>query len=321
MEFLTKIRFLLRSVKNANRIYRILNDKEFKNNRLLGEILRNTHSIEKGLSLEKVRLGFGVKKISEAYNYIKIYRQDGGDMSAEPLMMFVDALKAYLDFHTKNDFYNEDIKNVDNIYKDLLNIVSGVDGSYGGVLSVNKSTFNDEELSAIERLFNNRHSIREFDHTSVDEELLHKAIELAMRCPSACNRQCHRLYIVDKNDFSILDNWFDGTGGFANDLDKMIFISGNMSMYRMTENHQWIVTGTIFASYLTLALEAYGIGCCFIQRPVLPNIKWDAIRDRIGASGDEMLICCLGIGNIKQEYKVPVSHRLKYDTIVTKVTL
>lgn len=321
MKYLTKLRFLLNSLKNASRIYNILNDREFKNNRLLGEILRNTHSIEKGLSLENVRLGFGVKKINEAYNFIKIYKRNGGEMSAEPLIMFVDALQAYLDFHKKNVYYNDDIKSVDNIYKELLRIVSDMDGTYGGVLTIKKSSFNDAELSAIERLFNNRHSIREFDHTSVNDNLLHKAIELAMRCPSACNRQCQRLYIVDKSNFSILNNWFDGTGGFANDLDKIIFITANMSMYRMSENHQWIVTGSIFASYLTLALEAYGIGCCFIQRPVLPNNKWDIIRDRIGASGDEMLICCLGIGNIKKEYKVPVSHRLKYDTIVTKVTL
>lgn len=62
MKYLTKLRFLLNSLKNASRIYNILNDRKFKNNRLLGEILRNTHSIEKGLSLENVRLGFGVKK-------------------------------------------------------------------------------------------------------------------------------------------------------------------------------------------------------------------------------------------------------------------
>lgn len=59
-------------------------------------------------------------------------------MSAEPLIMFVDALQAYLDFHKKNVYYNDDIKSVDNIYKELLRIVSDMDGTYGGVLTIKK---------------------------------------------------------------------------------------------------------------------------------------------------------------------------------------
>ena len=115
---------------------------------------------------------------------------------------------------------------------------------------------------------------------------------------------------MDKNDFKLVNNWFDGVGGFADDLDKMLFITGKMSVYRPQEIHQWIVTGSIFAAYLSLSLEIFGIGCCFIQRPVIPNKQWDVVANRIGAASDEQLVCCMGIGSVKEEYVVPISHRL-----------
>ena len=71
-------------------------------------------------------------------------------------------------------------------------------------------------------------------------------------------------------------------------------------------------------SYLTLSLEANNIGCCFVQRPVVPDMNWSKIAKSIGACEDEQLICCLGIGNLKEEYTVPVSHRLNYNMIVNR---
>lgn len=316
-----KLRFVKRASIASLKIYNILFNSKYENNRHIGEIIRDTHSLEKGLSLEKVRLGFGINKINEAYQHIKAYKKNGGDMTAEPLLMFVDALHAYLVFHQEQDFFNDTIRSASKIYTELQAIIQSVDDCYGGVIKIKKNPFTPSEIEIIERLFNGRHSVREFEQTPIDETRLKKSIELAMRCPSACNRQCHRIHIVDKKDFSLLNNWFDGVGGFADSLDKLIFVTGNISMYRPEENGQWIVTGTIFASYLTLAFETYGIGCCFIQRPLIPNPQWNEIRDKIGASEEEILICCLGVGNMKNEYTVPVSHRLKYETIVNRVQM
>lgn len=321
MSLLNKIQYIRAAAGAARRIYSILTNPKYENNRHLGEIIRNTHSLEKGLSLENVRMGFGLAKIKESRTHILAYKNNGGDMSSEPLVMFIDALNTYLSYHKEKNFNNDAVREATDIYNELSSIIQSVDGSYGGVMHVYRNGFSDSEIATIERLFNDRHSMREFDHTPVDESKLRKAIELAMRCPSACNRQCYRMHIVDKKDFAVLNNWFDGTGGFAEDLDKMIFISGKMSVYRPGEIHQWIVTGSIFASYLTLSLEAYGIGCCFIQRPVTPSSNWDIIAKKIGAAGDEMLICCMGIGNMKNEYTVPISHRLNYDIVVNRVKL
>ncbi len=306
----------MNSVRNASKIWDILHAPSFENDRFLGEIIRHTHSIEKGLSLENIRPGFGYAKITEAYNVIKRFLYNGGDVSAEPINMFMDALHSYLIYHKTINYTNDIIEAIKKIYIELGNIVKPANYDKGGIITINRSNYTREQQLLFADLFNNRHSIREFAHTSVNEDDLKSAIELAMRCPSACNRQCYRVHIVNKTNFSILGSWFDGVGGFADDIDKMIFITGKLSVYRPEELHQWIVTGSIYAAYLTLSLEIYNIGCCFIQRPVLPNERWQKIATSLGAKEDEQLICCMGIGNIKEKYTVPVSHRLYFDTIV-----
>lgn len=316
MSIVGRVSFLKKYMRLNNRIFNLLHKREYANNRYLGEVIRYTHSVEKGLSLEEVRLGFGLAKIKEAFSIIEKYRQNAGDMHNEVLVMFVDALKNYLDFHMRRSFTNSDVEEVQNIYKLLCKYVQNSDDiSSGGTLHIKRSRYTSEERASIEKLFLNRHSVRDFDGSSVNHEKLRKAVELAMRCPSACNRQCYRMYVVDRKKFGLLNKWFDGIGGFADKLDKLVFVTGKISVYRENEMMQWVVTGSVFASYLTLAFEAYDIGCCFIQRDVFPNKKWETVARNLNVEGDEQVVCCLGIGNLKQEYDVPISHRLSIDTI------
>ena len=137
-----------------------------------------------------------------------------------------------------------------------------------------KPIYSDNERGLIERIIKDRHSIRAFEKTIVSDVDIKAAIELAMHCPSACNRQSYRVHIIDHRDFHILEGWLDGVGGFANDLDKMLLITGKISDYRPSEQLQYIVTPAVFAGYLTITLQVYGIGCCFIQRSLLPNRKF-----------------------------------------------
>lgn len=321
---LAKIKFILKNISWALHIYSILSDPRFETERLKGEIIRNTHSIEKGLSLEKTKKGFGAKKIIEAYTLINkfIELNPVTFKNEDCIKMFISSLNAYLAFHASVNYKTDVILKVEDIYNDLLKKVDFKDNdSFGGVLNITRTNYSKQDQEVLSNIIKNRHSIREFDHTPVDENNLTKAIELALHCPSACNRQCHRVYVVSKSDFMKLDNVLSGTGGFSDDLDKILFITGKLSLYRTSEPHQWSVTSSIFASYLSLTLEAYNIGCCFIQRPLFHDKKWNNLQKKLGVPLDEQLICCLGIGNFKKEYKVPVSHRYNYDLIVRKVSL
>jgi len=319
MELKKRIMFVLTAFLKLNDIYKILHSPEYQNNRYLGDIIRKTHSIEKGLSLGNIRLGYGYKKIMEGFSFVERYKKNGGNMQAEQIQMFVDALDAYLKFHQGKNYSNEQILDIQSKFSMLTkDVTPTLQNTAGGSLHVNRQDFSPEELKVIDRLFNNRHSVREFAGTPIDEANLKNAIEMAMRCPSACNRQCYRLQIVERKDFNKLDGWVDGVGGFADELDKLLIVTGQLSVYHDDEQYQYAVTSAIFAGYLSLALEAYNIGCCVIQRSLNPSRKWNSIRNNFGIPGDELPVCCLGIGNLKTEYRVPVSHRLNYKTIVRR---
>lgn len=313
------IKYLLETIVANRKLYKILSADEFKNRRLEGEIIRNTHSIEKGLSLESVRMGFGYKKITEAYQYIYTYVKNGGNIDAVPIRMFTDAVKAYLLFHKQHSYSDNHIVEIEQKNVSLCNKMSTHDNNYGGYKEIARENFTKEEQDVIKKLFFSRHSVREFSGTPVNDEKLKQAIEMACQCPSACNRQCYRVYIVEHKDFNKLKGWMDGVGGFADELDKILIITGNLSVYRKGEHYQFAVTGSVFASYLTLSLEAMNIGCCFMQRPIFPNKKWKELAKGLTIPGDEQVVCALGVGNLKARYKVPVSYRFPEATIATRL--
>lgn len=317
MTFIEKIKFLKEKIREALIVYNIHKNPIFENNRLLGEILRNTHSIEKGLSLDNVRLGFGYKKIRDACLMVKMYYTNGGDMNLVQLKMFRDALSQYVRFHKEKGFENEIIQEVKALLDDINLIIPSSNKETGGFTFFRKPYYSESEYATFERLFKDRHSIREFDHKPVDSQILKRAIELAMRCPSACNRQCYRLYVIDHKLFSMLGDWVEGTGGFDKELDKLLIITGQLSVYRLSEQFQHVVSSSIFVAYLSMSLQANGIGACVIQRNIFPNKKWEKIKQNFNISGDELPVCCIGIGNLKEETKVPISNRLAYDEIVT----
>lgn len=315
MGFVNKVKFVLKGAKDAYRIYTVLNNKNEELSRHEGEIIRYTHSLEKGLSLEKIRPFFGYEKIMEGYFHIKKYLDLGGD--CERPEMFVSALTQYLEYHDNRGLASAKLEIVRKIFEELSNRI-GSNLKSGGILTIQKPNYSVEEQKCFAKLFHDRHSVREFAHTPVDQNKLHEAIEMAMRCPSACNRQCYRCYILTKNSVKSLGD-LSGIGGFADDAEQFLLITGRMSDYRLSENMQWIVTGTVFASYLTLALQAKGIASCFVQRPVLPS-KWlYRTWKKLDINKDEQMICLIAIGNYKDEYKVPISHRLSFNKIVKKI--
>lgn len=314
LDFIRRYRTIIYRDGYFSRLYK---NNKFKNNIHIGEIIRNTHSIEKGLSLDNVRLGFGVKKIREAYGIILAYKDNGGNINSEPIKMFLDALSSYLRFHKEIDYTDDVISEVTTIYESLCNLVSLSSTIHGGTLLVDKPKYTTEEKEIFTKFINDRHSVREFDKTPVDISKLHQSIELAMRCPSACNRQCYRVHILDHKDFDIITGWLEGIGGFVDELDKLLIITGKVSMYRKEEEYQHVVTSSIFAGYLTLTLQMNEIGACVIQRNLHPNNRWELLSKQLEIPGDELPVCCIGIGSLKSQYKVPVSYRLPYDSVVT----
>ena len=52
---------------------------------------------------------------------------------------------------------------------------------------------------------------------------------------------------------------------------------------------------------------------------VMPNSMGSVITKQFNILGNEEVVCCLGIGNLQKQYKVPRSYRLPYEIIVSEI--
>lgn len=300
------------ALKESRRNETLLKSPEFETNRLEAEIIRNVHSIEKGLSIRTPRAGFGIHKINEMFTLVERYMRLCDEKTV--LFLVVDAVSEYLEFQANIGFDDPELDAIRTKNNILSEKIGPHDEKCGGTLlfGAQEACFN---VAEIERLFNTRHSIREFSGKSVSKETILRAVELAQRAPSACNRQAVRVYGISSHDYIKSVGNLDGIGGFAEDVDQFLLITGVKSAYRRGEKNQFAVSASMFAAYLTLSLHALGVGVCTVQRALGEDKVFVKFRQLYGIPEDEQIVVMLGIGMLCDEMKVPVSKRYPLEKI------
>lgn len=301
-----KIKFIIKNIMSSINYVINWGSKNSQNNLLIAELLRNVHSIEKGMCVNSPKLGYGQEKINNIFTLIDKVSRISSEYGDEAINMALSVLNEYITFHKQNNYTNsfiEDIKNYLETHKSKHEI------KMGGTLDIKREDM-IFDVEMIENFINSRHSIRDFEDTEVDKNKLLSALELAKRAPSACNRQGVRAYVIDAKGDKNLAQQLTGVGGFANSVDKFILITGKISAYRLDENYQYIVSASMYASYLTLTLHLYGLGACVVQRPVIHGKQWEKNRINYRIDDDEQIICLIAVGNLKESFKVPLSYRL-----------
>ncbi len=304
-----KIKYILKNNISAFKFMKYFSRNASNLNAVAADLIRYTHSMEKGLCIDNVRLGFGHEKQKHMIQMIKKLENSNSSYYSEIIKMAVSSLCAYVEYHDKKNYSDDYIV----VIKDFISKYSVEDKKkFGGIekLDVSKLNFNIDE---IERFMQSRHSIRHFSDKPVAEETIRKAISLAQRAPSACNRQGVRVYVVDKSKAGIIMDGLKGIGGFSESIDKIIVITGKLSSYSYNEINQYIVSASIFVGYLSLTLHLYGLGACIIQRPVIWNKSVDEIKKNYNIHADEQIVCMVGVGNVDGEIVVPISHRIDID--------
>jgi len=310
-KFLVHIYISLKAIRENFRIHKAF---DLKGSCLEARIIRYLHGIEKGLSLENPRTCFGTKKIESLFGFIEEYKSLNCKNNL-CLLMCRDAIKEYLDFHADLKIENEQIKWIRQKWQELDSYLPSVSEKFGGISKISKDQM-QFNVTEIERLFNTRHSIREFSGEKIAEEDIKKAIRLAQTCPSACNRQCTRVYSVTSEKYiNDMKTNLEGIGGFANDVDRFLLICAKKTAYELDEIHQYVVSASIFAGYLTLALHTYGMAACMVQRTLLSNPLWENFQKINNIPEDEQIIAMIAVGKYKEVTKVPISKRFPVEDI------
>lgn len=169
-----------------------------------------------------------------------------------------------------------------------------------------------------EKFFLSRYSVRNFEDKPVPQDLIEKALLLAHKTPSACNRQPWHVYNLKSQ--SLIDKALsiqNGNRGFGDKIKSLLvlcvedqaFISGN-------ERYQHWIDGGLYSMSLIYAFHALGISSCCLNWSQMP--KGDIrFRREIGISKKHTIVMLLAIGYPEKKSLVCCSPRRPLSEVVT----
>ena len=266
-----------------------------------------THALEKGMSIGKVRYGFGIPKAIELINGLQYYLQIGGNKD------FVNesctVIKRYLEF---NECNGVDMSGVRSRFDKLCgdNVVFFV--PYGGIQELDHSTIIDNERSSFYIFSQSRFAIRDFGDAPIKKDDIEKALKLCERTPTACNRQSQRIHVYLNKDLKNKIFGLQGGGkGFVDDMQGAILICCDLRCYDFYETNLPYVDGGLYAMNLLYALHFYDIAT--IPLTMGHKAKYTKkIMKEMQLPSNEVPVLLIGIGSFKESCRVAQSHRKEW---------
>ncbi|WP_081906660.1 MULTISPECIES: nitroreductase family protein [Actinomycetes] len=268
-------------------------------------VRRHIHMLEKGLSMRPRRDTF-------AEGYIRdLVRRSGmaivsGALDSETERWVRDVLDAYFDataaspstiLASAREMYEQ--YRIPGSTEERLapRPVGGVEA--GGDLPT---------LAQLVSLTSARESVRWFEQTPVDREVVNAAVRVALESPSACNRLPYRFYVLDSPEGAQqVANLVGGTAGYLSNIQSLIAVVGDLSAYAHSrDRHLIYVDSGLSVMSLLLGFQAQGVSTCCINWPDLrePDRK---ISKLLGLTSSQRTVMLVAYGYADPEGLVPSS--------------
>lgn len=246
------------------------------------ELQIRIHALEKGMSIGRVRVGFGKEKAFSLIEDLADLLKKGG--SKQFVVESVSVLQKYIEFNENMGAAMADIE-----------------------IALNKlcSCYSQS-----------RFSIRDFGDSPLDIDKVYAALKLCERTPSACNRQSWVIHVYTEN--KLVEKMFKlqgGSKGFYEQMQCAILICGDLRNYGFYEQNLPFVDGGLYAMNLLYSLHYNGLATI----PLTMGHKWRVIKkikQEMNIPGNEIPVLLIGVGTYKDDFKVAVSHRYSYKQYV-----
>jgi nitroreductase len=197
-----------------------------------------------------------------------------------------------------------------------------------GVIRVTRDELLAGARVDLEGFYKTRHSIRQFGPEHVGIELVRRAVAMAQRTPSACNRQPVRLYVISESRqkeqlLSVQKEQLlavqKGSRGFGHQASHVLVVTSDLGCFNGAgERNQCWVDGGMFAMSLVYALHSMGLGtCCLAWQPTRERDR--AARSIVGIREAEVIIMLIAVGSLPEELRVAKSQRKSLDEVLVEV--
>lgn len=274
---------------------------------------RHIHGLEKGLTMRPRRSEFGLATIERTMSSFEalVRRGEIGRDTAEFNWMY-SVLSEYFDATSGSE--NPLLVKMRGRFATFESLAAEVEPTNGP----HPHALGDPavDIAALERLAQDRRSVRWFLPKPVPREVVDRAVLIAAESPTACNRQPYRFEIFDDPEaIAKVAEIPMGTRGFAHGLQGLIVVVGDLSaFYDNRDRHLIYVDGCLASMGLIYGLEAQGVASCTINWPDLLE-REKAMRKLLGLASYERVIMLLAYGYADPEGLVPFSAKRQIDEI------
>lgn len=262
------------------------------------------HRIEKGMALPDARPGFGKDVIQRLLQNTPRYTERFGRDDLSDIV--VNCLRAYIAHNAAQGVESPDVAAFVEAYDAKGKPANG----QGGLLAVTKSDVLARAAMDPEGFFQSRSSVRQFSDTPVDAALLERAVTLASKTPSVCNRQSGRVYVSTER--AVIDAALrhqNGNRGFGHTVPALMVVCSEFDIFeKLDERNQGWVDGGLFAMSLVYALHALGLGSCMLNWSQ-PTGRDAAFRAAFGIPDHQGVICMIAVGQLRDSFTVAQSPR------------
>lgn len=226
------------------------------------ELLLEIHKLEKGFASTKPR-PFGIDKVRKIITLLEIYKKEKYEMGFSSNLAY-SSLEEYLKFYESKNW--KDKKEYSLVKEFMSNNNSYITLPVGAV-DIHKENFIKDSSIDYSKFLDSRKSVRNFSNKNLKESDITKAINMAIKTPTACNRQMCNIYFM-KNDNSkkIIEKYAQGLGLFNLENANYFLITFDISAnYFIGERNQgWFNAGLMTMNFVN-SLHSLGIGSCCIQ--------------------------------------------------------
>ena len=270
-------------------------------------IIKAYHGFEKGLSLQKPKPGFGqdkarhlLKKLAEWHS-----RYDPTEMTEAAEC----SLLAYRDF-------NEDVGVSISFIDTWARCVDKPCASQlGGTSTLRKDEILRHVDGVSETFFTSRHSMRNFSSGEIPISDIERAVLIAQKSPSVCNRQGVRVLCAQNAEDAL--KWQPGNKGFGHLASRGLVITADLQAFSSSgERNQAYVDGGLFAMSLVYALHSMGYGSCMLAWNKSAGEEKE-VRQSLKIKDSQVIIMMIAVGTLPDEFEVACSHRRPLSEVLT----
>ena len=227
------------------------------------DMIFEIHKLEKGFAVKNNLRPFGIDKVKRIIRNIEEYEKNEFKTSFAYNLSY-SALQEYLKFYEEKKWTDREEYKIVNKFmhnKNKFTYLKVGAFDYKNVDFINKININYDDF------ISSRRSIRNFAPRELSNSDIKKAVNMAIKTPTACNRQmCKIYYIKSNNGKKVVEHYGLGLGLFDLTNANYFVITFDVSAnYFVGERNQgWFNSGLVTMNFVN-ALHSLGIGSCCIQ--------------------------------------------------------